>query len=857
MNSDIEAIQDRIENQFDLGAKTLFWEDEAGEYSEVVESLDIAPAVLVNVTKRELSSKRTILRARPAERVVVYRSGGTPRPEDDFLYDLKLAAVPFSCRMEGVWASECGVSPMLVDALSAHARFFNSKERRERLAASGLPKGTEGELKVAMLGCCAKSASESRRDVVRDVVRRLLVEHARDQETTLRLIEESCLSQCLWNEIDRVLGYASASPTIEDLAFCMLQTRCVSVMPDSFAPLSSDAIRILDGMASNAQTREDFDNLVEKYHEPIAAMVDPADRTAESLLEQDALPEFDAWILEDARSKVEIGALRSADAEKTIQRRKHTLWYARFAGHYECISAAAALLEGIDSYRSASVSATDAKSLFVAYCKDWSAIDGAYRRFVAAYHAIPGGRFKKSLQVLYGKAVDSYDKFLMDLTDRWQLHLFDEGPYPPASIPSQDDFFHERILKEFPRAEGGKRVGLIVSDALRYELGAELARRLGNGELLRRKRVEVKCDGMACMLPSYTQLGMAALLPAGGMEIDPETDNVMKGGQPTNGIANRQEAIRAAVPDAAVLQAASVLESGLPSIQDAPLVVVYHNVVDKRGDSRDTEGEVFAACEEAIGQIARIANELLAAGCGKVLVTADHGFVYQDRPVAEYDYAVVKGLDDLAASGSQSVSHSRRYAVGSMLPESDMLIMYSAADLSLEGDYKIAMPRGIARLRLRGSGARYMHGGASLQENVIPVVTITQTKRPESATQTGVQGFLTGRPVITGSVVTLDVYQTRACSSTITPLTVKVGLYAPDDAKRILSASEPVLELSSTSETSEDRKIRVSLPVTNDVDEYSSAVLRISTRIGKTSQYQTEWETKLSISRVFGNDFDF
>ena len=170
MNSDIEAIQDRIKSQFDHGAKTLFWEDATGEYVEIVESIDIAPVVLVNVTRRELSSKRMILRARPAERIVVYRSGETPRPEDDFLYDLKLASTPFSCRMEGVWASECGISPMLADTLSAHAHFFNSKERRSRLAASGLSKDTEGELKLAMLGCCAKAASGNWRDVVRDVV---------------------------------------------------------------------------------------------------------------------------------------------------------------------------------------------------------------------------------------------------------------------------------------------------------------------------------------------------------------------------------------------------------------------------------------------------------------------------------------------------------------------------------------------------------------------------------------------------------------------------------------------------------------------------------------------------------------
>ena len=253
--------------------------------------------------------------------------------------------------------------------------------------------------------------------------------------------------------------------------------------------------------------------------------------------------------------------------------------------------------------------------------------------------------------------------------------------------------------------------------------------------------------------------------------------------------------------------------------------------------------------------MAKIAGELLHAGCGKVIVTADHGFLYQDREVEEFNYVAIDGLSDLAHVPGQDVSHGRRYVMGTALPKSDALIEYSSAELSLDGEGRFAFPRGITRLRLRGSGARYVHGGTSLQENAIPVVTMQRVDSRRAAERTGVQGFLTGRPSITGSAVTLDVYQTEPCSAKVTTLTVRVGLYDPDDASRLLCAEEQTIELASTAQGSEERKTRVTLHVTDDVDDCAAAVLRISRRVGNTNQFDAEWEQRLSVNRAFGNDF--
>ena len=135
MDIDTHEIENRIKGQFSLGHAMLFWEDEPGEYAEIIGSLELGEGTIVDVTGAELACKRTILRGQTAHNLVVYRSGAKPRPQDDFLYDVKLAAMPFTCKMEGIWASECGVPMVLAGTLAEHGSFFNSKERRGALAA--------------------------------------------------------------------------------------------------------------------------------------------------------------------------------------------------------------------------------------------------------------------------------------------------------------------------------------------------------------------------------------------------------------------------------------------------------------------------------------------------------------------------------------------------------------------------------------------------------------------------------------------------------------------------------------------------------------------------------------------------
>src|SRR4029079_15614286 len=93
------------------------------------------------------------------------------------------------------------------------------------------------------------------------------------------------------------------------------------------------------------------------------------------------------------------------------------------------------------------------------------------------------------------------------------------------SIPNQQDFYDRRVR---PWLEGGenRRACVIVSDAFRYEAAHELAAEL-NGKY----RFQAELGSQLGVLPSYTALGMASLLPHKKVAYKPGTADVLVDGK--------------------------------------------------------------------------------------------------------------------------------------------------------------------------------------------------------------------------------------------------------------------------------------------------------------------------------------
>jgi hypothetical protein len=518
MDDQIEDIQKRLADAFH-GRRLVFWEDASSTYVDMVDNIAVEGAELVNLTGHELRSKCLVMREKPDKRFVLYRAGGAPAPSVDLVLDLKLAAEPFTCSIAGIWAEECGIRPDLVDTIDDHKSFFNSKERREALKRLQLPKDTPDDLCFAMCAATLRATDSNRRDAVRSMAKRALIEWAREDEESLRALKAAGLEQAFWGALARVLGYTVSEDeqsSVEDLAYCVLEGSCDDVVSDRASIDPAEASRILDELAKDGRTKEVFEAIVNRFASTVAQRVPKENRTPELLEDVNAIPQIDEWILAYFLKEQQAGGIDLAKLESVWAKRRYTFFAEDYKQHYETLISLGRLFRELNTYKLERGIGQDLDSIFTGYTKKWYLVDQYYREFYCAFGRLGAGTFKVGLQPEIEKLQGAYDSFLMDLTDRWQLHLMDEGGWPPESLPSQNEFFKQNVELAFPQAAGGRRVGVIISDALRYEAGAELADRIAaSTKRGLAKKIKVTTSAEVSMIPSYTQLGMAALLPMG------------------------------------------------------------------------------------------------------------------------------------------------------------------------------------------------------------------------------------------------------------------------------------------------------------------------------------------------------
>ena len=328
------------------------------------------------------------------------------------------------------------------------------------------------------------------------------------------------------------------------------------------------------------------------------------------------------------------------------------------ADAYDPILAAAELFALRTEHRH-SLSFEAPGDLLAAYQKNLYRFDRLYRRFCTkAEPALRQGW--DLLKTLAEKVERVYDQdFLQPLGLEWS-RLLDEGFLGKWSIedlednvlPSQQNFYDNNIR---PHLAEHKRAFVIISDAFRYEAAKELTESL-NGIY----RMDAELSAMLGVLPSYTALGMACLLPHETITYSDKGD-VLADDNSTAGTEARSKQLATVGGTACQTKdlRARKLEDAREFTKDNRVVYIYHNVIDARGDSALTEGETFEAVCDCIRELVELVqfcvNRLSA---GKVWVTADHGFLFQRSAPSE------TAKSKLTHKPEPAVKVKPRYAIG-------------------------------------------------------------------------------------------------------------------------------------------------------------------------------------------------
>ena len=152
----------------------------------------------------------------------------------------------------------------------------------------------------------------------------------------------------------------------------------------------------------------------------------------------------------------------------------------------------------------------DPKTMFNMYKDEYYEMDMYYRKFYIAHDKEVNSDIPKKLS---NKVEEIYNKFINELNTNWTASIESnmDGQWGIMGVINQKDFYKHYVN---PSISLGDRMFVIISDALRYEVGKELTDRL-NEEIIGSTNI----DAMLSVIPSITKLGMASLLPHKNIEI--------------------------------------------------------------------------------------------------------------------------------------------------------------------------------------------------------------------------------------------------------------------------------------------------------------------------------------------------
>ena len=720
-----------------------------------------------------------------------------------------------------------------------HHAFFNSGKRREQLKNVLRKDDTPGLIRLKMLGVCAGVISNPRLDVI---LESLLTDEAEGKSEKIKLINRCSLELFLWEQLKRHYGYIPENPSIKDFVIELFKS-CYAMETEGDVKLSTDALVFLKRWKDSRTHEDAFEKISNDCSEILNIEESLYELDYRKLIDLDYFEAIDRQILRGLVADVLEKKITAGECAQLVRQRRQSHWCAKFSNLYSAIDSAAQFLNEVESVNLSIESMAEG---IKSYTSNWYRIDQLYRRFI--YHIRESAQptlMSKLIEQVENKYSNSY---LLPMNDNWQKIVDSLEKWDDASITLQRNFYSKWVQ---PFVIKKTKVCVVISDAMRYEIGEELLSRVRQED-----RFEASLAPALSMLPSYTQLGMAALLPNETISLaeNKNTHTISVDGINAQGTPAKAKILKSLDGKrSSALKSEDLMKLNGDEcrelVREHNIVYVYHNKIDATGDKRDSEEGVFKASEETLTHLVKLVKKLASANATNVLITADHGFIYQDRAIEESDFLAVE------PEGKKILLHNRRFVLGLGLKEQSSLRKFSASELGFESNIEVQIPKSINRLRVRGAGSRFVHGGASLQEIIIPVVQINK-KRKSDIRSVDVEILKGSTSIITSGQLSVVFYQKEAVTDKVQARILRAGIWTKDG---VLISDSHTLKYDLTSDNPRERELPTRFLLTRVADEVNNqeVILKLEEQEGDTSHFKLYKHVSYTIRRSFSSDFDF
>jgi uncharacterized protein (TIGR02687 family) len=831
--SDAATVRPHLLRWFD-NQRVVFWHDPDGQYATDLNGLDLPDVQTIRLANDEFGVKCRLLHDEPDGKVLVYRSGQAPVGIGNWLLDLELAYGVFTADRTALVAQDLGLAGNGIDeVVQAHEKFFNASKRLQSLKALLNPEDDATDLRAKMTAVLLGLRDSHS---LLEITRTLVVENAGDQHAKYGALIDYGLDDFYWRGVARIYGYEAASPSIDDLVLWVFRKAIDGFKSDRPGGLQNIQLDFAS-LRNDRRSQEAMATLAKRAARDLDYKSRIGDASFRDLGAFDLFEETDQKVISDLARAVAEQTVTPREVAEVVRARQTSVWIDNYKQLYLAVAAAAELLGELASLNLGMQSFDDGLER---YRREWFRIDQLYRQFV---YAARTAEYPKPLEALREQVEKRYtNKYVYELGNAWQQQVDQVKNWRSTVLRSQTAFYTHYV--EPLVRDGDKKAVVIISDALRYEVADEL------GSLIRKEdRFDASLEAVLGVLPSYTQLGMAALLPHSTLKHSPDAKTVLADDQPTSNTTYRSKILEGVGGSAIQAEDFKALnaEERRELYKANRVLYVYHNRIDATGDKPGTERQVFEAVEDTLRDIVDLVKKLASANATNIFITADHGFLFQDEALPDTFFL------SMQPQGDDIKVVNRRFVLGKGLKVDNAFATFDAAQLGLQSDLEVQIPKSIHRLRLAGGGSRFVHGGGTLQEIVVPVLAVNK-KRKSDTRLVNVEVWPESDKITTGQVV-VRLFQTEPVSDKVQPRTLRAGLYV---GETLISNLEN-LTFDQTSVDKRDRYQSAGMLLSQESSDYNNRAVefRLEEQIPNTNQWRVFAKAVYTLKRSFASDFEF
>lgn len=708
--------------------KIIFWYDPKEEYKELINELNIENTEIIIYENNSFWIRYHIEKEELSKNIVIYLPFERPNANNNELLDIESSNsdLLFNPDATTMRLKNLGLTEECRNIIKNYSKFFNNKKRECNFKEFDIEEKTSDNIDYIIAAILLEIKSINEDDILKNIIR-LYFEDTKKYENLFKFGNEEFIIRIFNHTFGSSIKSSDELPEVyKSLVFTYFASNISDknkIGRFSKYVLKEKATNVyifINSLMRDKTTKQYYERLSFEIEKEFGINELMKSMDIEEYKTSDAFKCIDEHVLNYVIDKLLHGIGEFNKYNEYLDIRQNKYWHEYYKNEYSFLRIALNFFEEMKKIEN-NIKTLDIDQFAKKYTDELCIIDTLYRK---SYYYFDNISDKDMFIELKNRIENKYvNSFMSELSIKWSDSIENMTSYNSNRITMQNKFYNTYIK---PYNDKKDRIIVIVSDALRYECAKELTEKLKSFS----NKSELKY--MLGLVPSYTKLGMASLLPHKELSRIKNSDDILVDGQISSSIEDRQKILKSANPDSLAIKYDDMYEMTKAEwkklFTGKKVVYIYHDTIDNAGEHN--ESKIFEACQTAIYEIEKLVRDLHTTFSGvNVFITADHGFFYKRGKIENYEKT---------SKEANATKQKTRYSYTDVPSNEEGVLSIKLDYLFGKNSGYVNVPKGNIIYARQGRGMNYVHGGILPHEVIIPVIDFKSTRTSEESKKVGI-----------------------------------------------------------------------------------------------------------------------